>query len=130
MGLGCSAFAKLPDGDSSCNSETAQRAVILSFTVSRSLMLVSVTVDSQPKTLIFDTGAEKTMIQDSRNVLQNVRLTVGGKTFSNFPVAMVSLTGMQMERVGADGVLGQDVMSRFLSVNIDYKARKIELCSR
>lgn len=105
----------------------AQTANVLPFHVQRSLLLVSVTLDGQPKTLIFDTGAERTLIQDSRNVEHQATLIVGTKTLNNFPVALVSLASMGLEAIHADGVLGQDVLNLYSRVLIDYRAHTLTL---
>jgi hypothetical protein len=101
--------------------------VNLPFTLARSLLLVNVTVDHQLKTLIFDTGAERTMIHDHRNVERPVQLVLDNKTLPNIPLAFVDLTGLKLEQVHADGVLGQDIIRRFKTVRVDYDTRIITL---
>jgi hypothetical protein len=95
------------------------------FRVSRSLLLVDVIVDGAPKILVFDTGAERTLIHDSRNIERASRLTLGDKTFSNFPLAYVNLAGMELEKVHADGVLGQDVIGKFRKITVDYQSKRV-----
>ncbi len=97
-------------------------------TVHDQRLLINVTVDGKSKTLIFDTGAERTMIHSTAgDVEHRATLVIGSKTFSNFPLIMANLSGLNMEKVGADGVLGQDVLRKFSVVRIDHKAGTIKL---
>jgi len=108
-------------------SARAADAVSLPFKTARSLLLVTVTVDGRSKTLIFDTGAERTLIQDTRNVEHVSTLIVGSKTFRNIPIAYVDLTGTDIAKAHADGVLGQDVLRQFDTMHVNYKTHTITL---
>jgi hypothetical protein len=101
--------------------------VSLPFKTARSLLLVTVTVDGRSKTLVFDTGAERTLIQDTRNVEHVSTLIVGSKTFRNIPIAYVDLTGTDIAKAHADGVLGQDVLRQFDTMHVNYKTHTITL---
>ncbi len=104
------------------------------------MMLVTVVIDGRERTLILDTGSEQTMInfpQVSRQqklllwqhsyayTKERSSLTLGGTKFS-IDVIKADLTGASLLKV-ADGVLGQDVLSHFASVRINYHQRTIEL---
>ena len=100
----------------------------LPFRAERSLILVSVTIDGQPKTLIFDTGAERTLIHKlGDSVERRVVVILPGRTLTNFPVIQADLSNMPLTKVGADGVLGQDVLRKFSAVRIDFKHDTVEL---
>ena len=103
-------------------------SVRLPFESQRSLLLVSVTVNGQPKTLIFDTGAERTMIHERNASVERQRtsVTLDGKTFI-VPVIFADLADMQIAKAKADGVLGQDIIRRFTVITIDYTAKTVTL---
>jgi hypothetical protein len=102
-------------------------ALRLPFHSVRSLTLVFVMVDGAPKNLIFDTGAERTLVNSrDGNVERRVTFALGSKVMGNFPIILTDLSGMSMEKVGADGVLGEDVLRKFSAVRIDYKAGVVE----
>lgn len=103
-------------------------------------MLVTVAIDGRNRTLVFDTGAEETMInfpQVSREqkmalwqssyayIKERSRLKVGNTALS-IDVIKADLTGASLLKV-ADGVLGQDVLSNFSSIRINYRQQTIEL---
>lgn len=98
----------------------------LPFKTENSLLMVTVYVDGQPKKLIFDTGAQRTMINDTSNIQHIVKMTIGEHTINNFPLIMANLSSTDINKAGADGVLGQDVISQFANVSIDYKSKKIQ----
>ncbi|MBZ5522228.1 MAG: hypothetical protein LAP21_08300 [Acidobacteriia bacterium] len=99
--------------------------VELPFTSARSLLLVSVMVDGTPRTLIFDIGAERTLIHSTgQSVEHRATVILPGKTLSNFPLILSDLTDLQIAKAGADGVLGEDIIGKFDCVGIDY-ARKV-----
>ena len=104
------------------------------------MMLVTVAIDGRNRTLVFDTGAEQTMInfpQVSREqkmalwqrsyayIKERSRLKVGS-TALLLDVIKADLTGASVLKV-ADGVLGQDVLSNFSSIRINYRQHTIEL---
>jgi hypothetical protein len=110
------------------NAQAPSKAFRVPFHTARSLILVSVTVDGTPKTLIFDTGAERTLVNSrDGNVERRVTFVLGSKAIGNFPIILTDLSGMNMEKVGADGVLGEDVLRGFKAVHIDFHAGMIEL---
>lgn len=104
------------------------------------MMLVTVAIDGKNRTLVFDTGAEQTMInfpQVSRGqemllwqrsyayVKERSNLKLGNSSFFLF-VVKADLTGNSLLKV-ADGVLGQDVLSNFTSIRINNRQKTIEL---
>ena len=117
-----------------------QPANVLHYRTRNSMMLVTVNVDGQNKTLIFDTGAEQTLMHwpqvshgkkmvlwqgDYYYIDERSSLTIGSsRLFINLMKA--DLRGASMLKV-ADGVLGQDVLSTFSSIRINYRNHTIEL---
>lgn len=106
-------------------------------------MLVTVTIDGRNRTLIFDTGAEQTMVnfpQVSREqkmelwqrsyvyIKERSRLKLADTVFV-IDVIKADLTGASLLKT-ADGVLGQDVLSNYSSIRIDYRQQTIELFQR
>jgi hypothetical protein len=104
------------------------------------MILVTVPIDGRNRTLIFDTGAEQTMInfpQVSREqkmelwqrryvyIRERSRVKLGNTNLS-VEVIKADLTGTSLLKV-ADGVLGQDVLSNFRSIHINYRQQTIEL---
>jgi hypothetical protein len=104
------------------------------------MMLVTVAIDGRNRRLVSDTGAEQTMIhfpQVSRGqemalwqhsyayVKQRSNVKLGEQTFL-IDVIKANLTGASLLKV-ADGVLGQDVLSNFASIRINYRRQAIEL---
>jgi hypothetical protein len=100
--------------------------VRLPFVSRRSLILVQVGVEGQTLTMIFDSGAERTMINSKANVERVKPLAVGSRVL-RMPLLYVDMNGMKLEEVRADGVLGQDVLRQFKSVTIDYKESSVLL---
>lgn len=104
------------------------------------MILVTVAIDGRNRTLVFDTGAEQTMInfpQVSREqkmllwqrsyayVKERSSLNLGSASFL-IHVVKADLTGNSLLKV-ADGVLGQDVLSNFASIRINNRQKTIEL---
>ena len=104
------------------------------------MMLVTVAIDGKNRTLVFDTGAEQTMInfpQVSRGqqmllwqrsyayVKERSILRLGSASFL-VHVVKADLTGNSLLKV-ADGVLGQDVLSNFATIRINNRQKTIEL---
>lgn len=104
------------------------------------MILVTVAIDGRNRTLVFDTGAEQTMInfpQVSREqkmllwqrsyayVMERSSLKFGSASFL-INVLKTDLTGNALLKV-ADGVLGQDVLSNFASIRINNRKKTIEL---
>jgi len=124
-------------------SSDEQPADVLHYHMRNSMMLVTVAIDGRSQTLVFDTGAEQTMInfpQVSREqkmalwqhsyvyIKERSRLKVGN-TALLIDVIKADLTGASLLKV-ADGVLGQDVLSNFASIRINYRQHTIELFDR
>jgi hypothetical protein len=124
-------------------SSDEQSANVLHYHIRNSMMLVTVAIDGRNRTLVFDTGAEQTMInfpQVSREqkmalwqhnyayIKERSRLKMGN-TALLIEVIKADLTGASLLKV-ADGVLGQDVLSNFSSIRINYRQQTIELFDR
>ena len=120
-----------------------QPSNVLHYRTRNSMMLVTVAIDGKDRTLVFDTGAEQTMInfpQISREqqmllwqrsyayVKERSSLRLGSTSFLLL-VVKADLTGNSLLKV-ADGVLGQDVLSNFASIRINNRQRTIELFER
>jgi len=120
-----------------------QPSNVLHYRTRNSMMLVTVVIDGKDRTLVFDTGAEQTMInfpQVSRElkmllwqrsyayVKERSSLKLGSSSFLIY-VLKADLTGNSLLKV-ADGVLGQDVLSNFSSIRINNRQRTIELFER
>ena len=122
-------------------ASTPERPVnVLHYRTRNSMILVTVAIDGKDRTLVFDTGAEQTMInfpQVSRGqqmllwqrsyayVKERSRLRLGSASFL-IHVVKADLTGNSLLKV-ADGVLGQDVLSNFSSIRINNRQKTIEL---
>jgi hypothetical protein len=122
------------------SSADEQADSILHYQTRSSMILVTVPIDGRNRTLIFDTGAEQTMInfpQVSREqkmelwqrryvyIRERSRVKLGNTNLS-VEVIKADLTGTSLLKV-ADGVLGQDVLSNFRSIHINYRQQTIEL---
>lgn len=120
-----------------------QPSNILHYRTRNSMMLVTVAIDGKNRTLVFDTGAEQTIInfpQVSRElkmllwqrnypyVKDRSNLKLGTASFL-IHVLKADLTGNSLLKV-ADGVLGQDVLSNFASIRINNRQKTIELFER
>jgi len=125
------------------SSSDEQPTNVLHYNTRNSMMLVTVAIDGRNRTLVFDTGAEQTVInfpQVSREqkmevwqrsyvyIKERSRLKVGN-TALLIDVIKADLTGASLLKV-ADGVLGQDVLSNFSSIRINYRQHTIELFDR
>ena len=121
-------------------STAEQPGNVLHYRTRNSMMLVTVAIDGKDRTLVFDTGAEETMInfpQVSRGqkmllwqrsyayVKERSSLRLGSASFL-IHVVKADLTGNSLLKV-ADGVLGQDVLSNFASIRINHRQKTIEL---
>ena len=113
---------------------------VLHYRTRNSMMLVTVAIDGKNRTLVFDTGAEQTMInfpQVSRGqqmllwqrsyayVKERSSLRLGSSSFL-IHVVKADLTGNSLLKA-ADGVLGQDVLSNFATIRINNRQKTIEL---
>lgn len=104
-------------------------AATLDFNSSRSLMLVQVTIDGVERTMVFDTGAQRTIIDDPRNIERSVNVTIDKRTMRLFiAYAPLHLNASEtIKGVKASGLLGQDVLRAFKHVSIDYANKTITL---
>jgi len=117
-----------------------QPANVLHYRIRNSMMLVAVNIDGQNKTFIFDTGAEQTLMhwpqvsrgkkmalwqRDYYYISERSSLTVGSSRLS-INLMKADLRGAPIVKV-ADGLLGQDVLSVFSSIRINYRKHTIEL---
>ena len=124
------AFASTPE----------QPSNILHYRTRNSMILVTVAIDGKDRTLVFDTGAEQTMInfpqvsseqqmllwqRSYAYVKERSSLKLGSASFL-IHVVKADLTGNSLLKV-ADGVLGQDVLSNFASIRINNRQKTIEL---
>lgn len=128
------AFASSPD---------EQPGSVLHYRTRDSMMLVTVLIDGRDRILVFDTGAEQTIInfpQVSREqklvlwqrnyvyIKERSRLKLANSTLL-IDVIKADLTGASLLKV-ADGVLGQDVLLNFASIRINHRQQTIELFDR
>jgi hypothetical protein len=112
-----------------CNDNPGET---LQFKSARSLLLVHVTIDGAPLTLVLDTGAQRTIIDDPRNVERPVNVTVGNRTMRLY-IAYAPLhinASETVKGVKASGLLGQDVLRQFKTVRVDYATNTVELGER
>ena len=128
----------------------AQRRIVsVPFRSVNTYMLVEASVDGRSVTLLVDTGANKTILnarsigrvqlpvsqpmnQGAGIVGNAVRLRVDVEIAHRFlfsqPVSVMNLDDLSKRfQIPFDGLLGQDILSQFRSVRIDYKAHVIEL---
>jgi hypothetical protein len=110
------------------------QSVRIPFTQAGSLMLVNVSVNGQEKTLIFDTGAERTIVNERNAHVERRGTSVSSGNYACImPVIFIDMgdapvnVSRTVGRAHADGVLGQDLLAHFRSVRIDYKNHVIEL---
>jgi len=112
-------------------------------------MLVEVSIDGTPVTLLVDTGVNKTILnarsigkvqlpvsqpvnQGAGIIANALRLRVHVEIAHQFMFSQ-SVSVMNLEELSKrfqipfDGLLGQDILNQFRSVRIDYKAHVIEL---
>lgn len=118
---------------------------------SRRVMLVEAVVNGRQASLIVDTGAENTVVSPElagvhETELMKAKFAAGGPGFGGEAIveeADVKLTPdrrirlsvwvMRMENVSkvygvkVDGLIGQDLLSRYGTVAIDYRNKKIRL---
>jgi len=112
-----------------CNDNPGET---LQFKSARSLLLVHVTIDGAPLTLVLDTGAQRTIIDDPRNVERPVNVTVGNRTMRLY-IAYAPLhinASETVKGVKASGLLGQDILRQFKTVHINYANNTVELDER
>lgn len=117
------------------------------------LIFVKVSINDQPMSFVFDTGAEATVLNSSRvsklglqgvgtfatgagggdvvvSYVRGVTTKVGGATVANQIVAAILLDDLEkaLQRP-LDGILGYDFISRFV-VEIDYAGQQMRLFDR
>jgi len=128
-----------------------QRApVVLPFKKAEGLLLVTIKVNNKPLSMLVDTGAVSTfvsaeaagvsnpqlgdlrknknsMLISGKVAVRNVTLEVGNTLFNQY-VTVLSLKELS-DRLGVrcDGILGEDFLTNFRRVTVDYKAHQIEL---
>ena len=92
-------------------------------------ILIDVEVDGTPATFLFDTGARVSVLFSGKG--HDCQLRLAHHTHGKFalacdgPAPSVGFTFPESE-VRFNGMLGADLMSKFSSVRIDYKASVIE----
>lgn len=114
-------------------------------------MIVATVVNGKPRRFIVDTGAETTIISKEtvnmnlvelrkarfaqsgpgmlgEAIVMRVDLKLGANIWPQAPVMVMDLHYIQ-DRYGKDidGLLGQDVLSQFSSVTVDFKNRQLLL---
>jgi hypothetical protein len=123
----------------------------LPFRTAHSMIIVQARVNGSQVALLLDTGATRTIVsarvygnvpfrlrtieRTSRSagivgdsVIVPVNLELSNHTWAGQRVAIMNLDGLsQVLGIRFDGLLGQDVLSEFHSVRIDYHAHVIEL---
>jgi hypothetical protein len=126
-------------------------SVRLPFKTVKSLMLVTGKINERPVTLVFDTGANRTIVSDrcyggerlglaeayrnesgagvrGESIRKSVDLTIADHIWVGQRVSVMDLDALERDLgIEFDGLLGQDVLREFRSVRIDYDARVIEL---
>lgn len=115
-------------------------------TTNNDMILVPVKISGQNYILLLDTGAQHSIIgevgvakvkgQDTNRGLvfeakaRAVTVQLSGSPVFKMHVLSANLDGFK-QRFGnaqrVDGILGQDILRRFASVRVDYKAKRIEL---
>lgn len=117
----------------------------------RRVMMVDAIVNGQPAHLIIDTGADQTVVSpelaglnqvdlmtarfSSRGpglgadaIVQEADLKITSDRRFHIPVMIMRLENVsKLYGVKVDGLIGQDVLSRYGRVAIDYQNKKIEL---
>lgn len=117
----------------------------------RRVMMVDAIVNGQPAHLIVDTGADQTVVSpelaglnqvdlmtarfSSRGpglgadaIVQEADLKITSDRRFHIPVMIMRLENVsKLYGVKVDGLIGQDVLSRYGRVAIDYQNKKIEL---
>lgn len=118
---------------------------------SRKAILVDVTVNGRAIEMVVDTGATRSIIRPEtlgwglaqlrraefqrqgpglrgQGTWEVVDLRLGSRVWHRFPIVVMDLTAVQEvfgERV--EGILGQDVLTSFTSVEFDFAARQLRL---
>ena len=125
-------------------------AVVLPFKTAGGLMVVTVKVNNKPVSMVVDTGAVSTFVSaeaagvsnpqlgdlrknknsvviSGKAAVRNVTLEVGNSLFNQY-VTVLSLKELS-DRLGVrcGGILGEDFLTNFRWVTVDYKVHQIEL---
>lgn len=112
------------------------KAYRIPFASVNPLILVRATVNGKPATLLLDTGAPLSMISagsDGEPVQTEVDLQFVDLEFAEHRLPKRQIIAMDLSDVSrragtrVDGVLGQDFLSQFSSVRINYKVQWVEL---
>ena len=110
------------------------QSATLPFKSENGLMLVMVTVSGEPKTLIFDTGAQRTIINERDAHVERRNIAVAfGNYACTMPIIFIDMGMMPVnvshtvDKSHSDGILGQDFLSKFSAIKIDNKVHTIEL---
>lgn len=146
------AFARPADRESDATL-AADPVVVPIEVVFDGLIFVKVSINDQPMSFVFDTGAEVTVLNSSRvsklglqglgtfatgagggdvalSYVPGVTTKLGGATVSNQIVAAILLDDLEkMIMRPFDGILGYDFISRFV-VEIDYVKQEMRLFDR
>ena len=126
-----------------------RRIVTVPFRSVNLYILVEASIDGRPVTLLVDTGANKTIlnarsigrmqlpvsqpVNQGAGIIGNaLRLQMDVEIAHRFlfsqPVSVMNLDELsKRSQIPSDGLLGQDILSQFQSVRIDYKAHVMEL---
>ena len=109
-----------------CLSAHAQerRAYFIPFHAERGYLLLQTTVNGKPSVLILDTGSPVSF--SSGHVLQ-FHAKDGAVSFRFDDRKPLNAQYYPPDRVAYDGIPGNDVLSEFSAVRIDYKAQTVEL---
>jgi|HubBroStandDraft_4_1064222.scaffolds.fasta_scaffold82692_2 hypothetical protein len=123
----------------------------LPFRTAHSMIVVQARVNDSQVALLLDTGATRTIVsarvygnipfrlrtieRSSKSagivgdsVILPINLELGDHTWAGQRVAIMNLDGLsQVFGIQFDGLLGQDILSEFHAVRIDYHAHVIEL---
>jgi hypothetical protein len=126
-----------------------RRIVTVPFRSANSYILAEARMDGRPVTLLVDTAANKTILNarsigrvqppvsqptnQGAGIIGNaVRLRVDVEIAQRFlfsqPISVMNLGELSKHfQIPFDGLRGQDILSQFRSVRIDYKTHAIEL---
>ena len=129
-------------------------AQVLNMTIQQGVMFVSIKVNGKDAVMLVDTGATRTIIQprvlgltkqglqsgQSGNgliekegsvraqVMRQADLRIGERKFNRQTVVVLDLSGEEKASgLRIDGLLGQDTLTQFHSVRINYKSKTLEL---
>jgi hypothetical protein len=128
-------------------SSTHSQQITLPMTEKDGLVRVTIMVNDAPKMFVIDTGSMASMVTPGASGLSkkemtklrkvrvygvagmqdaavvSVKLSLGDKTFH----ADVIVSDLPIILPGCDGVLGNNVLSHFQKIELDYKAQTLRL---